>query len=312
MKLNPSRILDIEKDEDFDRIYTLCNALGNKKRLEIVKHLQNPPYIFSISDLTKVLNLPISTLVHHLEILENAHIIRMEYKNDSKKNLRIVKRGIGDVYLHLYRPVTTPQETFLTYTQSMPVGNYVNYTGAPLLFVANKATHANTFSPARFQAQLIYTQKGIVEYFFDNAAVKNRKIKSLLFSLEICSEFPFFDNRHKSDITFWINGREIAMHTCEGDYGDRRGNLNPEWWSSLSTQYGKLVNILVDERGVSVNGVQRSAKITVGDLNLTDGNKISIRFGNKDTAEYPGGFNVFGKEFGDYPQDILLQINYRE
>ncbi len=312
MKLKPSRILDIDKDEDFEKIYSLCNALGNKKRLEIFKHIQNPPYVFSIADLTKILDLPISTLVHHLEIMEQAKLIRMGYRNDSKKNLRIVKRNTGDVYIHLYRPVEVSQNTMLTYTQVMPVGSYVDYEGEPLLYIFNKKVSHNTFSPERFNSPLVYTQKGIIEYYFDNSAIKTYSVVSMQLSLEICSEFPFYDNQHKSDITFWINGKAITTYTCEGDYGDRRGTLNPEWWPNHSTQYGKLVNILVNKEGVFINGTKQTSKIKINDLNLTNGNKISIKFGNENTAEYPGGFNVFGKEFGDYPQDIVLQIQYQE
>ena len=32
--------------------------------------------------------------------------------------------------------------------------------------------------------------------------------------------------------------------------------------------------------------------------------------GNKPDAKYIGGFNLFGKEFGDYAQDIILNVEY--
>ena len=40
------------------------------------------------------------------------------------------------------------------------------------------------------------------------------------------------------------------------------------------------------------------------------GESISIRIGNKDDAENKGGFNLFGRSFGDYAQDIILTLVY--
>ena len=113
-----------------------------------------------------------------------------------------------------------------------------------------------------------------------------------------------------SDITFWINGKELTTYVSEGDYGDRRGFLNPSWWPDVNTQYGKLVNITVNEKGVFVNGNETPSRRRLKDLDLSEGNKIVLSFGNKDTAEHVGGFNVFGSGFGDYPQDICLNLKY--
>ncbi len=35
-----------------------------------------------------------------------------------------------------------------------------------------------------------------------------------------------------------------------------------------------------------------------------------MTIGNKKNARYEGGFNLFGKTFGDYPRDILMEIEY--
>jgi predicted transcriptional regulator len=41
-----------------------------------------------------------------------------------------------------------------------------------------------------------------------------------------------------------------------------------------------------------------------------DSHRIDVRFGNKDDAKHIGGFNIFGKEFGDYKQDIVMCLSY--
>ena len=255
--------------------------------------------------------MPTSTIVHHLKVMEDAKLISTSYRNNNKKNVRIVTRYSGNYFLHLYETVKSVQQVQSVDTQTMPVGNYTNYYGERLFFVTKTKEYTNKFSPERFNAQLVYTRKGIIEYYFDNSAIEKKRVKGLSLSLELCSEASFFDNNHKSDITFWINNVKIVTHRCEGDYGDRAGHLNPDWWPNCNTQYGKIVNILVNEQGVSVNGSLLNRKVKIDDLKLSDGDRISLKFGNESTAEYIGGFNVFGREFGDYPQDIILQLFYQ-
>lgn len=312
MKLKPNVILDIENEEDFDKFSLICGALSDKKRLHILRHLQKPPYKFSIRELAREFNMPISTIVHHLEVLEKAHLINMRYRNDSKKECKFIQRNSMNVYLSVYKPIKQIHTSQMTDTQIMPIGNYVDFVGDVLYFVANKQNYKNTFSPERIKANLLFTPQGIIEYYFDNDVVKTKNVTELSFSLEICSEFPFYDNTHKSDVTFWINGIELTTYRCDGDYGDRRGNLNPDWWPSINSQYGKLVNVSVNEIGVFFNGSLCNDHVTIQNLKLADDKKISLKFGNKNTAEFPGGFNLFGKEFGDFPQDIIFQLHYQE
>jgi predicted transcriptional regulator len=37
---------------------------------------------------------------------------------------------------------------------------------------------------------------------------------------------------------------------------------------------------------------------------------LSIKIGNKKDAKNMGGFNLFGKKFGDYEQDLVLTLVY--
>lgn len=307
-----SVVLDIENVNDFEKFTLICGALGDRKRLQILNQLQKPPYKFSIRELASTFQMPISTLVHHLEILEKAHLINSIYRNESKKEYKTITRCGSNVYLSIYKIIQQPKVYEMTDVQTMPIGSYADFEGDTLTYIINNREHRNLFSPERFQAQLLFTPRGIIEYHFGNSIAKTKKITGVSFSLEICSEFPFYDNSHQSDITFWLNGVELTTYRCDGDYGDRRGNLNPYWWPSINTQYGKIVNVSVNEQGTFLNGILYSDRVTLKRLKLSDGNKISLKFGNKNTAEFPGGFNLFGKEFGDYPQDIIFQLHYQE
>ena len=75
---------------------------------------------------------------------------------------------------------------------------------------------------------------------------------------------------------------------------------NPYW------DYIKMNLINVDFKELKKINIVLSKE----QLDLKNGNKIILSFGNKDTTEHPGGFNIFGKEFGDYPQDIILTCKY--
>ena len=50
--------------------------------------------------------------------------------------------------------------------------------------------------------------------------------------------------------------------------------------------------------------------ITIEQLKLRSHSYFTVRIGNKHNAKYVGGFNLFGKTFGDHEQDILISIEY--
>ena len=106
----------------------------------------------------------------------------------------------------------------------------------------------------------------------------------------------------KSDITVWINGMDCGTWTCPGDFGARRGRLMPPDWPVGSTQYGVLKTWEVRKDGSYLNG-ECISDVTIDMLKVMEKPYIKVRIGNKKDAEYVGGFNLFGKHFGDYDQD---------
>ena len=113
----------------------------------------------------------------------------------------------------------------------------------------------------------------------------------------------------KSDITLWINGAECGTWRSPGDFGGRRGRLNPQKWPNGSSQYGTLVVWEIDEESSRLNDTS-AGNINLSDLHIMDQPYLTVRIGNKPDAEYAGGFNLFGKTYGDYPQDIILTLEY--
>ena len=127
--------------------------------------------------------------------------------------------------------------------------------------------------------------------------------------MEICSEAAPSAIDWQSDIYLEINGIRVGIWTSPADYGDRRGSLTPKWWHDWNSQYGLLKFWQVDHDGTSIDGRGVSA-VTIHNLNLPQSPYIAVRIGIDDDAENKGGLNIFGRLFGNYAQDILMQIDY--
>ena len=111
------------------------------------------------------------------------------------------------------------------------------------------------------------------------------------------------------NITVWINGVDCGTWTSPGDLGARRGRLNPPSVQNGSTQYGIWVTWAVDGEGCRVNG-ELVGDTKIEDLHLMEESFVRVRLGNRPDARYVGGFNLFGRHFGDYDQDLVLTVEY--
>jgi len=165
------------------------------------------------------------------------------------------------------------------------------------------------FEPERIQAQLIWFRRGYLEYRFPNRVPRGAVIRHLELSMEICSEAPLHKRDWPSDITLWINGKEVGTWTSPGDFGGERGLLTPEWWGIENTQYGLLKTWRVNSDGSYIDGRQLSA-LTIDELELDDQPYLTVRIGIKPDAVNDGGLNLFGRKFGNYETDLRLKLDY--
>ena len=166
------------------------------------------------------------------------------------------------------------------------------------------------FAPQRIDAQIIWFSGGFIEYRIPNYMMKDRQIDAISLSLELCSEAPNYRNDWKSDVTFWVNGVEVATYLSPGDFGGRRGRLNPEWWSDYSTQYGILKTLRITREGVYLDETAVNT-YTIDKLKLTEGDYITFKIGIKKDAKNQGGVNLFGEKFGDYGQGLVFVVDYK-
>ncbi|NCB92257.1 MAG: ArsR family transcriptional regulator [Clostridia bacterium] len=302
------------KDYDMEQVEELCDlgkALSSPVRIDILRLLYDRSLI--IGEIAKEMDLPASSTAFHLKILEQAGLVRMEEQPGTRGTTKLCTRKIDYVSINLVKKDTDVNEIF---SAEMPVGAYSSCKVSPTCglcgmdgVIGNEDMDYCFFYPERFKAGLLWSSSGYVEYKFANGVPKNRKASRVSVCMEICSEAPGYREDWKSDITLWINGVECGTWTCPGDFGARRGRLTPQVWPDGSTQYGMQMVWEVRKDGGYLNG-KKVSDITVDELQLMNRAYVAVRIGNKEDAKYVGGFNVFGKGFGDYDQDIVLSMEY--
>ena len=123
------------------------------------------------------------------------------------------------------------------------------------------------------------------------------------------SEAPLHDPDWPSDISVWINGIHLGEWTCPGDFGGVRGRLTPSWWEEKDSQFGLLKRWRVSSTGTSIDGLDLS-NVNIAALALRRADPITVRIGVRPDAQNVGGLNLFGREFGNYPQDLGLRVEY--
>ena len=123
------------------------------------------------------------------------------------------------------------------------------------------------------------------------------------------SEAPGINDVWPSDISFYINDTFIGSWTSPGDFGDVKGIFTPDWWFPNWNQYGLLKLLVINKQGTFIDGLQIS-DVTIKDLNLTDKSTIRLKLSVNDDSTYVGGLTIYGKNFGNYNQDINVRINY--
>ena len=299
-------------EEDDDKVEKIAVALSTKTRRDILRLVDGQSY--SVSDIAQKLELPMSTAAFHVKHLHEADLIHVQERPASRGVTKIISRKVDEMVLRC-KGVEENADVVSTNLQ-IPISSYTDCKAEPTCGMASTERMIGVddqpgifFSLERREAQIIWIAKGFLEYRVGNYFLKGQQAKELLLSLELCSEAPNYQNDWSSDITFWVNGYELCTWTSPGDFGGRRGRLNPSWWPDVSTQYGLLKNIRINERGVYLDE-QKMTSIDINQLHIEDGDYFTFRIGVKEDANNPGGFNIFGEKFGDYEQAINVRIEH--
>ncbi|MGI6093960.1 MAG: ArsR/SmtB family transcription factor [Lachnospiraceae bacterium] len=304
----------MKKCLNFDSGLELCRigkALSSETRIQILALLDEEEQ--NVNEIAEKLAIPPSSAAMNVRVLEEAGLICTELRPGIRGSMKICRRCCEKLEIALGYSKKEQQMEVI----HMPIGNYVDYQVVPTCGMVDEKEYIDEedeprcfYHPDRTKAQLIWFAYGYLEYRFSNAAVQNKELQSLELSAELCAEAVDYDLDYPSDITLWINGLDAGTWSCPSDFGGRRGKLNPAWWPDSKSQYGNLKTWRLDETGTYLDHEKVNDR-TLSEYCISDTPYIAVRIGNKENARHPGGVNLFGSSYGDYPQDILLKICYK-
>lgn len=304
------RVLQIDVEDEPS--LSVLKALASEPRLQVLNLLTDK--VANVSEIAEAMDIPLSTATLHVSSLEDAGLITTDLQPASRGLQKICARAYDTIVVKFPDQKLIEEESFEV---SMPIGAYVACNVAPTCGLTNDSAIIGLFDdpaafyePARVQAQLLWFHHGYVEYLFPNRLPPEAVPETLTLSLEACSEAPLHHENWPSDITLWVNELEIGTWTSPADFGGKRGALTPKWWGKDNTQYGLLKIWQVKSNGSFVDGTKVS-DVDIDQLQLSERNPIKVRIGVKPDAKHVGGISIFGRHFGNYPQDIVMRVRYQ-
>ncbi|MDT7838006.1 ArsR/SmtB family transcription factor [Aquabacterium sp. OR-4] len=304
-----SRVLMVEGDAAL----AVAKALASNTRQMMLGLLTHQ--VLNVSELASAMNLPHSTVSFNINQLQAVGLVSVEVEPGTRGQQKLCSKRYDEVRLRL--PGAAVESNANVMSVSMPIGSYRHVEAKPTCGLVSETKiigmldePRSFFEPEHVYAQLLwFGGVGYVEYAFPNNLPYGALPTHLELSVEICSEAPQFNEDWPSDITLWINDVEVGTWTCPGDYGGSPSLLMPSWWQVDRTTHGLLKQWSVGPRGAMIDGVELSA-VQIEQLALTQTNHIKVRLGVKDDARHRGGLNLFGRKFGNYPQDMVMRVGF--
>lgn len=301
----------VDDSNEHELITKIARALSVKERVMILKDILTCSK--NIPTIAKELNIPESSVTRHVEVLADAGLIYISYLPGIKGHVKYLSQAILDVSISLESLQTVMSDD--EFSIEMPLGMFANCDVKAPCGMTGKEKEIETFddpsvffSPSRIDAECIWFDSGFISYRFPTKHIKNQPYKKLSFTFEICSETIYYNNDWPSDITIRVNDVELLTFESKGDFGGRRGKHTPMYWPVTSTQFGLLHKVSITDEGVFFDHHLFTDKIKLDDLKLQEANSVNFEIGVKEDAVHRGGLNLFGKNFGDFPQAIIMTL----
>ena len=302
-----SHIFEVRNEDAVE----MCRALALECRFAILQLLASGDK--NINELGTALGVSQPTVTKHIQQLEQAGLVVSEYMPGVQGMQKRCRLRYNRLIINLAPDIVTD---YRVDEVSMPIGLYTLVNPGGTCGLANRTKFIgfldksqSFYDPERATAEILWMANVFVEYTFPNDLPTSMEVERLEFVMEVCSEAPDHNPEWPSDLTLWINGVEIGTWTCPGDFGGKRGLLTPTWWVEHMTQFGLLKIWSVDRDGSYVDG-SRISDVTLSRLVVMPQQPLTIRLGVKPDAEHQGGFNLFGRGFGNYAQDLVLRLHY--
>ncbi|PTM23627.1 transcriptional regulator [Lactobacillus sp. PFC-70] len=288
----------------------LFKALASPVRIKIIQILARQP--MNINELSQRLGLSKSIVSMHIQKLNAAGIISVASRPAKNGRQKISELSVNYIGIKLSDSF---ERAFSHYDVEMPVGHFTNCAVTPTCGLATKQDYIGNLDdpqyfmdPHRVEASILWFSSGFIEYKVPNFLKATQKLQQIDISMEISSEFPFANNNWPSDISFVLNNTDLGIWESPGDYNDRRGKLNPSWWTNNMNQYGLLKTLEITQQGTFMNG-DKISEVTVKNF-IRQSEYWNLTFKVEKTADHPGGLTIFGKDFGNHPQGIKFKFYY--
>lgn len=288
----------------------IFKALSSEIRIQILELLAKNQSL-NLNDLANRLNLSNGAITMHIKKLEDSGLIEI--------NTTGGKHGIQKIcYLNKDTLMVDLRSKDIDnlYEVEIQVGHYSDYHAIPTCGLATKDSIIGDFDdpryfadPERINSEIIWLTEGFLEYRIPNYLKSNQSFREIQFSLELGSEAPGYCDNYPSDIFFYVNGIEIGSWTSPGDFGDKRGTFNPEWWPPHLNQYGMLKLIRINKEGSFIDGC-RISDVGLNQIQLDYKSELTFRIAVNERSVNKRGLTIYGKHFGNYSQDLLARVLY--
>ena len=296
--------------EQLKKALPIVQALDSNIRLEILELLaQNGK--MNINEIAHATGISAAAISNHIKKLDSAGIISTFSIAGKRGTQKICSLNEDSILIRF----STEDPGLESYNVEINVGYYSNYQAAPTCGLSSHDQIIGSLdqpqvfsSPKRFEAEILWFSKGFVEYMIPNYLTPGQKLEEIQLSFEISSEAPGFCEAWPSDIYFYLNGIELGAWTCPGDFGEKNGRLNPEWWPRIN-QYGLLKLLTINHRGTFMDGLLLS-DISIGAIKKDTASGFLFRIAVPDHAAHIGGLTLYGTHFGNYNQGIRAKILY--
>lgn len=295
-----------------EEILTVCKALNSPLRLQILTLLQKNRQM-NLGELAEQLQVTNGAMTAHIRLLYEAGMIDIQ-QTSGRRGAQKTCTLRESKFMLLAAGQPSPANQYET---EIPIGNFVDYSIEPTCGLATaqqligELDDPRSFdSPLRTQAGILWFSRGYLEYHIPNLLRPPQNPVELQILAELSSEAPGVCEDWPSDIAFSLNGHRLGCWTSPGDFGGRHGAYTPEWWPAAWNQYGLLKLITVNREGSFVDG-RRISDVTIGQLDLGR-NRITLRLETQDSPRRAGGLTLFGRQFGNYAQDIRVRLTFEE
>jgi predicted transcriptional regulator len=321
----------------------VIKAISNEARIRIMEILEDEK--INIQIIQKRLNLSKTAVLTHLKLLEKAGFISTYYLSGTRRRQKYYRKEYDRLIFNFTPDRWSGKDPPTYYEINIPLGNFSNFEIFPPCGLATRENVIRRWddpsvflSPKRIGASLLWCSYGFIEYRIPlNIPFEDLGFSKLQISLELSAQGGISNHpmlilpkgflkkrldKYFSDITFWLNGTEIARHTVTDKSTlnkERRGELTPHWWAG--SNYGELINIEINREGTFINDKKKSQmnienilphRVLVKNLKMKkmqiSGDSLVFRIGFSKQAEHISGFTLYGRNFGDYPIDISVRF----